>query len=130
MCSSSAGFQANAIWESFFRFGNESKLFMLIVTNRHGTVRENERMDSSGSARERERGIVREKQVSSSSHPLPWAPSPTCVSKRREQTPKINRLSQTQSITSSPTTEIITTKKGKSVCAVCCSSRCVCAGHC
>lgn len=62
------------------RFGNESELFMLMVTNRHGTALER-------NEREREREKEKKKKVSSSSRPLPWAPNPTCVSKR-EQTPK------------------------------------------
>jgi len=90
------------------------------------------RVDSSGSVRERKRARERSeiKQVSSSSHPLPWAPNPTCVSKRREQTPKINHWSQTQSITSSSPTKKITRgkkkkkKKGESVC-VCVCVQCV-----
>ncbi len=119
VCSSSAGFQANAIWESFFRFGNESKLFMLIVTNRHGGPFEKTNAWTLQVQPERESEGAFGKNKCLHLLILPWAPSPTCVSKRREQTPKINRLSQTQSTTSSPTTEIITTKKGKSVCVQC-----------
>lgn len=98
---------------------------MLIVTNRQGTVLEKRTRGLfrfSRREKESEGKSVREKQVSSSSHPLPWAPNPTCVSKRREQTPKINRWSQTQSITSSPTKKkkkTLTKKKRGKVGKVC-----------
>lgn len=93
---------------------------MLIVTNLHGTVR----VDSSGSARKKEREEAYEKQASS--HPLPWALHPTCVSKWREQTPKINRWSQTRFFTSFLIPlEKHKEKREKGVCAVCRPSRCV-----
>lgn len=71
------------------RFGNESKQFMLIMTNRHGTVLERNAWTLQvQSERERERGSVRKNKCLHLLILSPGAPNPTCVSKRREQTPK------------------------------------------
>lgn len=73
-------------------------------------------------SQKKEREEAYEKQASS--HPLPWAPHPTCVSKWREQTPKINRWSQTQSFASF-LIPLEKHKEKRGVCVQCRLSRCV-----
>lgn len=68
-------------------------------------------------SQKKEREEAYEKQASS--HPLPWAPHPTCVSKWREQTPKINRWSQTRFFTSFLIPLEKHKEKGKRVCVQC-----------